>query len=160
MQRANTSKSRTAMISGHIDISPSDFASHYIPAVDLATSRGDYSILGDAQGTDTLALDYLLQHGGSGIKHRITIYPSRPYNVARFETMGLSTRTDPPNALSSGASTRSKWRKQGDLRARHLQRDARMTSASDYDILWARTEDEARKLYGHKCRTRVGYRVE
>jgi hypothetical protein len=156
MQRANPSKSRTAMISGHIDISPSDFASHYVPAIDLAISRGEYFILGDAQGTDTLALDYLLQHSGSGFQHHITIYPSRPYKVAKFETMGLSTRTDPPaDALSSGASTRSKWRKQGDPRATHLQRDARMTSASDYDTLWARTEDEARKLYGHKYRTRV-----
>ena len=40
-------------------------------------------------------------------------------------------------------------------RARHLNRDARMTRASDYDILWARTEDEERELYGERWRPRV-----
>jgi hypothetical protein len=30
-----------------------------------------------------------------------------------------------------------------------------MTRASDYDILWARSEEEARKRYGDKYRTRV-----
>jgi hypothetical protein len=156
MERTKTFKPRTAMISGHIDISPGDFASHYIPAVDLAISRHDHFILGDAQGTDTLALDYLLQHGGPDVKHCITIYVSRPYNIAKFQAMGFTTSTDPPaDALASGAPGKGKGRRQGDARARHLQRDARMTRASDYDILWARSEEEARKLYGNKYRTRV-----
>lgn len=51
---------RIAMISGHIDISQADFATYYIPAIDLAISRSDRFILGDAQGTDALALNCLL----------------------------------------------------------------------------------------------------
>jgi hypothetical protein len=145
------------MISGYIDISPADFASHYIPPIDLAISRGDHFTLGDAQGSDTLALGYLLQHGGSGIKHRIAIYSIEARTMLRSsKPWGSATRTGPPaDALSSGASTRGKGRKQGDPRARHLQRDARMTRASDYDILWTRSEEEARKRYGDKYRTRV-----
>jgi len=158
MECKSASMPRIAMISGHIDISQADFATYYIPAIDLAISRGDRFILGDAQGTDTLALNYLLQHGGPVIKHRITIYPSRPYNVAKFEDMGITTSTDPPedNAVASGHSVRGKGRRHGEeARTRHLQRDARMTRASDYDILWTRSEEEARKLYGDKYRSRV-----
>jgi hypothetical protein len=79
-----------------------DFATYYIPAIDLAISRDDRFILGDAQGTDTIALNYLLQHGGPAIKHRITIYPSKPYNVAKFEDMGITASTDPAQSLQLG----------------------------------------------------------
>ena len=156
MEPTSTTKPRIAMISGHIDINPADFATHYTPAVELALSRGDSFILGDAQGTDTLALAYLLEHGGPDIKHRIKVYASRPYNIAKFQGIGLMTSPDPPmHAVSSAPSTRRKEKSQEDSRARHLQRDARMTRASDYDILWARSEEDARKLYGEKYRTRV-----
>lgn len=156
MQSNNALKSRIAMISGHVDITPADFATHYLPAIDFAISRGDYFILGDAQGIDTLALDYLLQHGGPFIKHRITVYPSRPYNIAKFEAMGLGTSRNPPEETpASERSTRGKGRRQRDPRARHLQRDMRMTMVSDYDILWVRSDEEARTLYGDKYRPRV-----
>ena len=156
MEPTGTTKPRIAMISGHIDISPADFATHYVPAIQLALSCGDYFILGDAQGTDTLALAYLLEHGGPDIKHRIKVYASRPYHVAKFQGMGLTTSPDPlMHAVAGAPSTRRKGTSQGDSRARHLQRDARMTRASDYDILWARSEEDARRLYGEKYRTRV-----
>jgi hypothetical protein len=100
--------------------------------------------------------DHLIRHGGPTIKHCITVYPSRLYNVAKFEAMGLRIGTDPlADCAANRASSRGKGRRQRDSRVRHLQRDARMTRASDYDILWVRSEDEARKLYGDKYRTRV-----
>ena len=73
MQLDNALQSRIAMVSGHIDISLAGFTAHYLPGIDLAISHGDYFILGDAQGTDTLALDYLRLQGGPDIKHHITI---------------------------------------------------------------------------------------
>jgi hypothetical protein len=156
MQSNNALKSRIAMISGHIAITPADFATHYLPAIDLAISRGDYFILGDAQGTDILALDYLLQHGGPLIKHRITIYPSRPHNIAKFEAMGLGTSRSPPEETPAReCSTRGRRRRQRDPQTRHLQRDRRMTMASDCDILWVRSDEEARALYGDKYQPRV-----
>ena len=42
-----------------------------------------------------------------------------------------------------------------DPRARHLNRDAGMTQASDYDILWAITEADEKAWYGQKWRLRV-----
>lgn len=34
----------------------------------------------------------------------------------------------------------------------HSQRDAAMTASSDYDILWVRSDEETKKLYGAKYR--------
>jgi hypothetical protein len=152
MEGKSVSTPPTAMISGHIDISWADFATYYIPAIDLAISRDDCFILGDAQDTDTLVLNYLLQHGSPVIKHRITIYPSRPYNVAKFESMGITTSTDPPedNAVANGHSVRGKGKRYGEeARTRRLQRDARMTRASDYDqeqrgnkeVIWRQVQE-------------------
>jgi hypothetical protein len=156
MQPDNALQSRIAMVSGHIDINLAHFTTHYLPGIDLAVSRRDYFILGDAQGPDTLALDYLRLQGGPDIKHRITIYPSRPHNIAKFEAMGRATSTDPPEETPADRrSTRAKGRRQGDPRARHLWRDTRMTRASDYDILWTRSGEEARPLYGDKYRPRI-----
>ena len=111
-----------------------DFAAYYILAIGLAISLGGRFIRGDAQGTDTLALNYLLQHGGPVTKHRITIYASRRYNVAKFEASGIATSTNPSsdNTVASGHSVGGKGRKHGEeARTRHLQRDVRMMRASD-----------------------------
>jgi hypothetical protein len=158
MECKSASTPRTAMISGHIDISPADFATYYIPTIDLTISHDDRFVLGDAQSTDTLALNSLLQRDGPVIKHRITIYASSRYNVAKFEAVGIATSTDPSsdNAVASGHSVRPKGRRHGEkARTRHLQRDARVTRASNYDILWTKSEEEARKLYGDKYWSRV-----
>jgi hypothetical protein len=91
-------------------------------------------------------------------EHRITIYASRRYNVAKFEALGIATNTNPSsdNTVASGHSVRGKGRRHGEeARTRHLQRDVRMMRASDYDILWTRSENDARKLYGDKYRSRV-----
>ena len=95
MEGISTTEPRTAMISRHIDISDCGFATHYILAIDLAISRKDRFIFCDAQGTDALALDYLPRRGGIEIKHSITIYASRPYNVAKFRAVGITTSIDP-----------------------------------------------------------------
>jgi hypothetical protein len=91
-------------------------------------------------------------------EHHITIYASRRYNVAKFEALGIATSTNPSsdNTVASGHSVRGKGRRHGEeARTRHLQRDVRIMRASDYDILWTRSENDARKLYGDKYRSRV-----
>ncbi|KAK4902956.1 hypothetical protein LTR49_026974 [Elasticomyces elasticus] len=40
-------------------------------------------------------------------------------------------------------------------RFNHIVRDTRMTLRSDYDILYVRSDEESRKLYGDKYRARV-----
>lgn len=152
------------MISGHIDLSPEEFARSYHAQLDAALEKGDAFLMGDAKGADELALAYLLTKDPSAAAAgRITVYASRPANVARLEQMGikviLSEMTDEGRDRGQG---RGRGQQQGGARRggrrgreHHLRRDATMTANSDYDILWVRTEAESRALYGDKYRPRV-----
>ncbi|KAL9561321.1 hypothetical protein ACKAV7_014676 [Fusarium commune] len=133
-------KPRIAMISGHIDISRSEFATHYHSPLNEAIARGNLFILGDAKGTDEMALDYTLER--DPIAH-ITVYASRAHRVQGLRDKNIQVVF--VKAMQKGASGRQ----------RHLQRDAEMTNASDYDILWVRSEEECRKLYREKYRPRI-----
>jgi len=144
-----------AMISGHIDISDVEFATQYIPALDEALAHGDNFVLVNAKGLDTLAPAYLLGNGNLDVKTRIMVHASRPYNVQKFEEMGLRVVLNQAGGGGGGGGDRGKEKKGRGGRGRHLDRDARMTRDSDYDILWVRSEDEQRKLYGERCRERV-----
>jgi hypothetical protein len=128
------------MVSGHIDISHSEFATHYHNLLDEAIARGDLFILGDAKGTDEMALDYILERDPTA---HITVYASRAHRVQEFRDKNIQ------------AVFVEALQKQASGRQRHLQRDAEMTKASDYDILWVRSEEECRKLYREKYRPRI-----
>lgn len=56
----------------------------------------------------------------------------------------------------TGSETLEYYRKQGFgvrvIDGWHTERDAVMTQASDYDILWVRPDDETKDLYGKKYR--------
>ncbi len=98
-----------AFISGHLDLTPAEFAEHYQPQIDAALARGDTFIVGDARGADTMSQAYLAS------RYDVTVYHmmARPRNnVGMFQTMG-GFKTD---------SERDKW----------------MTLNSDYDIAWVR----------------------
>ena len=110
-----------------------------------------------------MALDYLLspktlsQFPGS--EKRITVYPSRPASIARLVRLGVNVVSpDDPVYKAEAAGQRAfivekKGRDAG--RYRHVLRDALMTGKSDYDILYARSDDEARAMYGARWRPRV-----
>ncbi|KAK7913854.1 hypothetical protein PG985_011557 [Apiospora marii] len=158
---------RVAMISGHIDLSPEEFARGYHAQLDAALEKGDAFIMGDAKGADELALAYLLAKDPStaaAVAGRITVYASRQANVARLEQTGVKVAlAEMHNALPAEGDGRGHGRGQqqrgprkgGRGREHHLRRDAMMTGNSDYDILWVRTEAESRALYGDKYRPRV-----
>ncbi|KAL9561323.1 hypothetical protein ACKAV7_014678 [Fusarium commune] len=133
-------KPRIAMISGHIDISHSEFATHYHSPLGEAIAKGDMFILGDAKGTDEMALDYILERDPTA---HITVYASRAHKVQGFRDRNIQVVF--VKAMQKGSSGRQ----------RHLKRDAEMTKASDYDILWVRGEEECRKLYREKYRPRI-----
>lgn len=151
------------MISGHIDLSLEEFARGYHAQLDAALARGNTFIMGDAKGADELALAYLLIKDPSpAAAGRITVYASRPANIARLEQMGIkailsNTADDDRDCGQGRGQQRSRPRGGGGGRGRqhHLRRDAMMTENSDYDILWVRTEAESRALYGDKYRPRV-----
>ncbi|KAM6529493.1 hypothetical protein FALCPG4_007629 [Fusarium falciforme] len=133
-------KCRTAMISGHIDISHSEFAMHYHDLIKEAIARGDRFILGDARGTDEFALEYILRHKPTA---RITVYASRAERCKALTDRNIDAILVKP------------LKKKARGRQHHLERDAEMTNSSDYDILWVRDEEECRKLYGEKYRPRI-----
>ena len=84
---------KIALISGHIDLTIAEFEKHYIPQIDAAIQAGDFFIMGDAAGADTLALNYLLSPTLKDIdidlKSRIIVYPSRKHNIAKFKEQDL-----------------------------------------------------------------------
>lgn len=149
-----------ALVSGHTDLSNSDFDANYIPQLEAALTAGHNFILGDAAGVDTLALAYLLsadvlsRYGN--VVPRITAYPSRKHNIAKLRAMGLTVVSPDDASLKVERTVVVVPREGKDSRRwHHIQRDANMTAASDYDILYVRTDEESRALYGDKWRPRV-----
>jgi hypothetical protein len=147
---------KKALISGHIDLSIPEFEEHYVPQIDAALENGHHFVMGDADGADTLALSYLLSHSLEGIGARITVYPSRKYNISRFMEKGLGVvpPDDPSLKVERTVVVVAKEGKDA-RRYHHIQRDANMTAATDYDILFVRSEEESRRLYGKKYRARL-----
>jgi hypothetical protein len=141
---------RIAFISGHTDLTPTQFNTEYLPLINTAIQSNHHFILGDAIGTDTFALSYFLSQVATtpDLKQRITIYPSRPSNVAKLQNQGF--KVVPPHQTQQLDVGKGLGK-----RTRHIVRDANMTAASDYDILYVRTDGEAKALYGAKWRPRV-----
>ena len=152
MITAMEDKQPVAFISGHTDISPTLFNIHYAERIDAALHASHAFVLGDAIGVDSLALEYLLSRSAifPGLKERITVYASRPYNVPRLAALGVNVVA--PGRVS-GADEEMSLR--FGRRTRHILRDGELTAASDYDVLWVRSEEESRLMYGHKWRSRV-----
>lgn len=138
-------RAQVAFISGHMDITPEQFIKHYHDLLDSALAQDHHFVMGDAKGVDASALAYLLAQKDiyPNILQRITVHLSRPGQLAMYQAMGVRT-----------VCTSERYDKRNP-RARHLNRDVGMTQASDYDILWVRTEAEAKAFYGQKWRARV-----
>lgn len=132
------SKPRVAFISGHIDIHQEQFLQQYQQALDLAIQNNEHFVLSNSVGADSLALEYLISHN---------VHPSRI-------TVYLHTSKNEPR--SRVEATINKYRRRGlmvkVIQGWHTERDAAMTAASDYDILWVRTDEETQLLYGAKYR--------
>lgn len=140
---------RTAMISGHIDISEAKFLQHYRTALDSAITDGNSFVLANADGADALSLRYLLHHGVT--PSRITIYLRAP-PAARGKH---KSRTACEDGDAEADVVQRYWEEGFMVRSivgSYTERDAAMTRESDYDILWLRPEEETRILYGRKYR--------
>jgi hypothetical protein len=125
---------KIAFISGHVDIDKQTFLSHYQKPIDQAILGGESFILGNAQGVDSLALEYLLEKVSEGILSRdqITIYFYNKYS----ETSDLHTDTKYNGIKIINGFTS------------YTSRDKLMTVNSDYDIAWIRPVEESKKMYG------------
>jgi hypothetical protein len=137
------SKSRIAMISGYIDLSTADLATHYAPTLEAAILRGDSFIVSTSAGADSMCLAYLREKGVPA--DRIGIYTRREW------------RPKPPARVQKGVGRSDEsFRREGyvvkQIQGNHTQRDEVMTAESDYDILWVRSDEETKKLYGARYR--------
>jgi hypothetical protein len=102
----------TAMISGHLDLTPQEFKEHYEPLIDQAIAKGCDFIVADARGTDAIAQEYLASRAEA---FKVIVYHmfERPRNNGgSFLTQGGYQSDD--------------------------ERDTAMTAASDFDIAWVR----------------------
>lgn len=108
-------KPRIAFISGHRDITESEFQEHYIPILDKAIKDGDSFVVGDYYGVDIMAQNYLASNGVD--KERVTV-------CHMFEK---------PRNIAPAYSERTKGMFRTDI-----ERDSYMTWHSDYDIAWIR----------------------
>ena len=101
-----------AYISGHLDLTEDEFNTHYKDWIDRAILIGDSFVIGDAKGADWLAQNYLAKNYIS--LDRVKIY--HMFTKPRHHTV---------------------WWLLGGFKSDE-ERDAAMTSISDYDIAWVR----------------------
>ena len=120
-------------ISGHLDgLSDEIFSLHYKPSIDLGIGEEKSQfVMGDSVGADTMAQHYLDEMAKSvpGLRDRVTVFHmfDKPRNnVGNFATHGGFKDDE--------------------------SRDRAMTMWSTDDILWIRSAEESKKLYGKKFR--------
>jgi len=106
---------KIAFVSGHLSVTETEFLAHYAAQIDTAIAAGDSFVVGDANGVDKLAQEYLASRIS---KDRVTVYHAyqAPRHNQDFYTVG--------GFPSQNA------------------KDKAMTEASDYDIAWVRAGRE------------------
>ena len=98
-------------ISGHLDLTPDEFAQYYIPRLQQAVDSGCSFVVGDAKGADSFAQGWLCFHcpGRTTVYH---MFDSPRSNVGESTTVGGFHSDN--------------------------ERDTAMTDSSDTDIAWVR----------------------
>lgn len=96
-------------VSGHLDVTPEEFAQHYAPGLQQHVLAGNTFVVGDARGADRLAHDFLNQLGAD-----VTVFHMK----------------DKPR-YATNCKTRGGFRSDE-------ERDAAMTASSDTDLAWVR----------------------
>jgi len=96
-------------VSGHLDLTAEEFATHYEPLIQAAVSRGEAFVVGDARGADEMAQRLLVGYANVTVFHMFTTPRN---NLGAFPTRG---------GFESDTT-----------------RDAAMTEASTTDIAWVR----------------------
>jgi hypothetical protein len=130
---------KTAFISGPIDVNDEYFTEYYESPILAAIEEGHSFVLGPVYGVDTKALNFLLEQDVD--PSRISIYMAGfEYNNIqkrrRYTSLGVNV------VKAQSASTTA-------------LRDAAMTAVSDYDILRYRTEAESKEVYGPTWHSKV-----
>jgi hypothetical protein len=114
----------TFFISGHLDLSQTNWDKHYKDKIDNAISNNASFIIGDAAGCDKISSQYLWDNKVTNVIITHLFYKPR-------HNPGYSTK--------------------GEFKG-NTQRDTYMTNNSSDDIAWVRSEDETKIIYGNKYR--------
>lgn len=124
-----------AFISGHTNLTEIEFEKHYQDLIDIAIKNKHYFIIGNADGGDTMALNYLLKESINP-SHITICYYNRYENSKRpiehYKELGLNVLTGLDDKKFTSYTNRDKY----------------MTLNSDYDIAWVRPLEECKKMYG------------
>lgn len=120
----------TYFISGHTDLSYNEFISRYKDPIDQAIKNNGIFVIGDAPGVDTYSNSYLCERNIDN--NRVIIYH-----------IGLKPKNNPGNFNTCGGFKN------------HEEKDATMTLTSDYDILYIRSIEEQKRIYGKEYKHRI-----
>ena len=122
----------TYHVSGHLDLTPEEFARYYIPWIEAARAGARF-VVGDALGADAMFIDYAEEHQLDVVVYRrsadLGFERSESQEVDRAQPiihMFAAPRRTAPGAPTVGGYTTDE------------ERDAAMTAASDADIAWVR----------------------
>lgn len=91
-------------VSGHLDVSVSEFVAQYVPELQRALAAGASFVVCDARGADRLAHDYLVRRGAGD---RTTVYHmfTAPRVSTACRTVGGFTSDGDRDAAATRAST-------------------------------------------------------
>lgn len=127
-----------AFISGHTDLSASEFKEHYIESLNNVIKYKHHVVVGNADGADSFTLQYLISNGHD--PSVITVYLfHRTANIE--ELVNHYKHVYNVSAITGWTS--------------YNKRDTAMTIASTYDLCWVRSEEECRILYGNRYKKRI-----
>lgn len=107
-------------ISGHRNITEEEFIEHYTPQIDISIKNGDSFVVGDCEGVDAKAMQYIWEKG---------------YNNLTVYYIGITARHNP------GFKSVNQW-VDGSIIDSDYKRDILMSLNSDQDIAWIRTGKE------------------
>ncbi len=88
-------------ISGHLDLTEQEFATHYVPDLQRHLAAGHSFVTGDAPGADTFAQKWLKERGAN-----VTVFHmfTSPRFNADFATVGGFTSDKERDTAMTGAS--------------------------------------------------------
>lgn len=123
---------KIAFISGHINITEDEFKTNYHEQIDKAIKEKHKFVIGNSDGADFLALQYLLKNNVNSKDITIYYYTRYPNNKTRSQDYYKNLNLNVLNGFKS-----------------YTHRDENMTLISDYDIAWVRPLQDTEKLYGN-----------
>ena len=117
-------KSKTAFISGHLDLSQEEFNQYYKSKIDKAIQQNHSFVIGDAKGADSMTQKYL-----------INLVPKNQVKVYHMYNKPLNNK--------------GKYVTVGGFKS-HNKKDSAMTKNSDYDIAYVRSPRTTKIIRGKR----------